>query len=377
MKKIMGSLLVGILTLSLSFTSVSALNYDTSKIDNAYNKVVEYYENSKKVNSFDEIIAVESLGLEVENGYQLPDNFGNIDLENTTVGTLTKTIVSEILIGNDPKNINGINLVETLENMIEFDVNGNVIFNHNSVTSAGELVYIVYALYSVDSEKLNDVVNALISTANEDGSFGYGPGTTSLDITGWVLEALALTQKDKMKTLEFLNSKIDNSDGAFSYEGSWGEEGKNSNTQACILAGLFASDKDQVINGYENCTVHPIDFLINLQKNDGSFYYTDGNDGWNPSSTTLDAARAIGTYKKGSVYEKVRNNYREILNNNNFEQVPDNTNNTNNTQTTPSTNQSVQSVKTGDESQVGLFMTVSMVSGALYLVLRKENERVH
>ena len=41
------------------------------------------------------------------------------------------------------------------------------------------------------------------------------------------------------------------------------------------------------------------------------------------------------------------------------------------------TNQKTTSVKTGDETNVVIFVSLSMVSGGLFLVLRKEYERVH
>lgn len=377
MKKLISSLLVGIFTISLSFTSVSALSYDTTKIDNAYNKVRNYYESSKELNSCDEIIAVESLGLEAENGYQLPDDFGNIDVESASIGELTKTLISEVLLGKNPTNINGINLVEALENLFVDEEGETVIKNQGGykITNSNELVYIVYALYVVDSNKLDDAVNLLINSANEDGSFGYGGSSTSLDITGWVLEALALTQKDVTKTLEFLNGKLDDNDGAFSYLENWGEAGKNANTQSCILSGLFTNDKSQLINGYENSTIHPIDYLINLQKDDGSFYYRDGEDGWNPASTTWDAAKAIGTYKNGSVYQKAKNNFKKLMDNQNTLPNPDDNNDKQETAST--TNQPIKSVQTGDQSQIEIFISLSFVSGALYLILRKEYERTH
>ena len=41
------------------------------------------------------------------------------------------------------------------------------------------------------------------------------------------------------------------------------------------------------------------------------------------------------------------------------------------------TNKKTTSVKTGDETNVVIFASLSMVSGGLFLVLRKEYERVH
>ena len=65
MKKIVCSLMISVLCFMTAISGVSA-SYDTSKINDVYSKVVEYYKNNNTLNNADKILAVESLGLEAE-----------------------------------------------------------------------------------------------------------------------------------------------------------------------------------------------------------------------------------------------------------------------------------------------------------------------
>lgn len=382
MKKVVSSLFACTLAIMMSFSSVFA--YDTNNLDNACNKVVKYYEDSKTLASYDAIIAMESLNLEAENGYNLPENLGEINYNSSfsLIGPITKTLISEILIGNDPKNINGTDFVSMVEDMVVS--NEKVQYNGNDIVSAGEVVYIVYALYSIDSEKMYDAADYLKNLQNEDGSFGYGNNTKSLDITGWVIEGLTLVDENKYedvinKAKTFLTNSLDSEDGAYSdYDEKWGfENGKNSITQAAVLTGIFVNDKAGLLNGNYNDenNKNPIDYLINLQNDNGSFYWKENNMGYGEGATN-DCARALGTYKYGSVFKKAQKAYK-LLTTKPEENKPVEQPKTEQETTSTNTNTKAQSVQTGDDSQAMIYGSVAIISGGLYLVLRKEYERVH
>lgn len=385
MKKIICSLMISVLCFMTAISGVSAASYDTSKFDQAYAKVIEYYKNNKEITDNDTIIAMESLNLEAENGYELPKDMGKIK-SSSSVGDVTKTLIGEILLGNDPRNIDGTNLVELVENMVKED--GTVVYNEKNVTSAGDLVYVVFALYSAESNKLSQAVDILVNTQNENGSFGYGFNSENLDITGWAVEALSLSGKTKYsenieKAKSYLNSKLDEADGAYSYfnEQYGFEEGKNSDTQAIVLSGLLTYDKDGVLSGNYNVGENDIiNYLLSFQKDDGSFYWVIGNDGLTPGLSTNDSARCLGTLKNGTVFEKARKAYDAIINPVKEEpkQEPKAEPTTTTQPTTPAqTDKKVQSVKTGDETNIVVYVSLSMMSAGLFLVLKKEYERAH
>ena len=125
---------------------------------------------------------------------------------------------------------------------------------------------------------------------------------------------------------------------------------------------------------------NPIEVLLSFQNIDkGNFWYYElGEDN---DYATQDAARAIGTIVNGSVIYKAKGIKSPDATLTRVENKPS----TNPTQPTDNsqdnkenkTNKKTTSVKTGDETNVVIFASLSMVSGGLFLVLRKEYERVH
>lgn len=385
MKKVVSCLFTCALAIMMSFSSVFA--YDTSKIDSSYEKLKSFYESKEELRSYDEIIAVESIGLEAEN-YKLPD-MASVDYENETLGNLSKGIISFILIGENPRNYNGKNLIELLENCIQED--GSV-EKDGFVATSNVQVWVLYALESYNSDKVGLVANNLLSTMNVDGSFGYGYGNSSADVTGWCLEALSIAGlSDQLnKTQEYLNNN-----SRFGDKGIWGysyqdadydENGKptykvdnegnpividvpNATSQAAVLIGLITNDKEELLNGrYDYNSVNPLDTLAELQNEDGTYW-----DDKNTSYETFDTVRAIGTYKNGSIIYKVQKDYKELITKPKENKPAEQSN----TEQTVTTNKKEQGVQTGDDTQTMIYVSVAMISSGLYLILRKEYERVH
>lgn len=385
MKKVVNCLFTCTLAIMMSFSSVFA--YDTSKIDSSYEKLKSFYESKEELRSYDEIIAVESIGLEAEN-YKLPD-MASVDYENETLGNLSKGIISFILIGENPRNYNGKNLIELLENCIQED--GSV-EKDGFVATSNVQVWVLYALESYNSDKVGLVANNLLSTMNVDGSFGYGYGNSSADVTGWCLEALSIAGlSDQLnKTQEYLNNN-----SRFGDKGIWGysyqdadydENGKptykvdnegnpividvpNATSQAAVLIGLITNDKEELLNGrYDYNSVNPLDTLAELQNEDGTYW-----DDKNTSYETFDTVRAIGTYKNGSIIYKVQKDYKELITKPKENKPAEQSN----TEQTVTTNKKEQGVQTGDDTQTMIYVSLAMISSGLYLILRKEYERVH
>ena len=91
MRKIVCSFMISVVCFMTAISGVSATSYDTSKINAAYSKVVEYYKNNNNLNNADKILAVESLGLEAESNQF---DTSSADLSSTS---LSKKIVTEVL----------------------------------------------------------------------------------------------------------------------------------------------------------------------------------------------------------------------------------------------------------------------------------------
>lgn len=127
--------MISVLCFMTAISGVSAASYDTSKINDAYSKVVEYYKNNNTLNNVDKILAVESLGLEAESNQF---DISSVDFSKTS---LSKKIVTEVLLGIDPTKDK-----ETLESQIDEMVMLKV---------AGELLQIFghYMLYMLHHQK--------------------------------------------------------------------------------------------------------------------------------------------------------------------------------------------------------------------------------
>ena len=310
MKKLLMSLSLCLSMMLGMLTSVCA--FEVNDLDQAYTKVVEYYKGIQELESPDEIIAVEALGLEADN-YQLPD-LESQTFEDLKLGDLSKSIMALTLIGKDPTDMNGNNLVELLENYVNED--GSIKDSDGSTTD----IWVLLALESVLSNKVDIVADYLSTNTNEDGGFWYvyNEKFSSPDITGWGIEALMNANPSKYQdcikgALEYLET-TQTGKGVYGYS-------PNGDTQACVLEGLFAYDCSLVLNGtYDQDGYNPCETLLDFQGEDGSFFAeVYDNETWLPTGektfnayTTLEAARCLGTYKNGSFVKRVQAHFKHL-----------------------------------------------------------------
>lgn len=296
MKKIFTSLLIMLMMVIGQIFPIAALTYDES-----YTLAKNYFQNLSAFQSVDEIIASESVGVETDQKV-IPEEL----LATDTASNVAKTIIVLTLHGDDPRNYQGINYVEMLENCVQ---SNGAFDKQNNSTYANYQVYGVYALYIVNSTKLELAADYLASLIDQDGAFGssYGP---SLDVTGWVIESLTLVNQQKYQTtidsaMTYIQSLRD---GQAGYKDSF--SGVNANTQACVLAGLLTYDSEGVKAGkYNQNDCNPYDVLLSFQNNDGSFWSSYIGEGQCDSYATMQAVQTVGYYVNGSVYEKARQKY--------------------------------------------------------------------
>ena len=377
MKKIVCSLMISVLCFMTAISGVSAANtYPTANIDTAVQRAVSFYKG-RTLESPDEVFAAESLGIEAEDQCditELLNAFKEKDYNEATLGDLSKTIITLALTKNDPRSFNNYNLVEILENKVKED--GSIEGSNGTNFD----IWVLFALETVSSSKV-DVVADKLSTQNNiegsEGAFWYVGPYTSEDVTGWGIEALTIANKEKYQSsitsaINFLESKK-------KADGSYGDWGASADTQAAVIEGLLTYDRDGVLNGkYDTQDSNIFKVLIDFQKENGSVEIADwqtGIVGYN-AMATYHLTTCLGTYKNGSLFLKAQKDYDAIINP--VKEEPKTTSVESKKDTTPTqTNKKTTSVKTGDETNVVIFASLSMVSGGLFLVLRKEYERVH
>jgi len=384
--------MISVLCFMTAISGVSAANtYDTNKILDAADKVKAFYKENglSDTNYLDDIIAYEALGGEAENDLDISKFESKISdkCENLFSGDISKIIIASQLIKKDPRKliVNGTeyDLVDTLEKRVQNDgkIEGNNGSNYD--------IWVLLALESVSSSKV-DIVADNLSRENiypdVNGIYGgfwyYGP-YVNLDITGWGIEALSIANKEKYKdsitaAINYLEN-YKQQDASYNQKSSEYDEA-NTDTQACVLEGLSVYNRSLLLNGnYDINNINPMNVLLQFQNEKGYFGYSSANEDFNSVSAyaTQDGARALGTIINGSVIYKANGTKSPDATLTRVENKTNTNNTVPSTQLTETSNKKSTSVKTGDETNIVIFASLSMVSGGLFLVLRKEYERIH
>lgn len=302
MKKVLLSLLTLFIVLSQGIVCSFASDNELIRLQN-------YYKNNSVLESPDDIMAVEAIGLEVEDGFSLYD-IVNQDFKSLKFSMLAKNIIALSVSGYDSRNIEGQDLVSLLESYIQ--ENGDLVSNDGWHIDVYSLPWVIYALYIVDSPKLEIVADYLASLQDKSGGFG-NYGWTDSDTTGQAIEAFVLVNKDKYKSnidlgIQYLLN-MQNEEGYFIpyFAGS-----ANVDTQSNVLIALLNLNKDDVVSGKYDKQENIYQLLLNYQEADGSF----GNV--NSCAVT---ARAIGAYYGEDFFKQAKKEYQELLEKNKQEEV--------------------------------------------------------
>ena len=108
MKKIFTSLLIMLMLIVSQVLPTAALSYDES-----YTSAKGYYSQKTSFNSFSELYAYEAIGLD-SSDYSI-DHLISTDYASE----IAQSIIALSLHGDNPKNYNGVNYVEMLENCVQ------------------------------------------------------------------------------------------------------------------------------------------------------------------------------------------------------------------------------------------------------------------
>ena len=309
MKKVLLVLSTFLFVLSSTLTFTYAANTKSE----AYLKLKNYYQQSNVLTTPEEIMAVEALGLEVEDHFSIPD-LKNQDFKELKFSDLSKSIIAMSVSGIDPRDVNGINVVGILEAYIQAD---GSLENAGWVIDGYTLPWVVWALYIVDSSHLEKVCDYLVLQQASDGGFG-GYGYTDVDTTGQVMQALCLVNKNKYESvikhaIQYMKSLQQDDSGYKAYQYGGG----NPDTQASAILGLLAYDetglkgRNYSVNGN-----HPYDYLLDYQASDGSFSKSSFN-----ARTTATAALTIGSYMNGDFFIHAKKEYEQLVEKNNQENM--------------------------------------------------------
>lgn len=299
MKKIFTSFMVALLTVATCLNGVFALTAEES-----YQLAKDYYGKKTVLQGADDVITYESLGLQ-------SDDLAMEYVVNTDyASTIAKTIIALTLHGDDPRNYEGVNYVEMLENCVQ---ENGAVDKVNENTDANYQYVCVNALYVIHSDKTQQAADYLASLVNQEtGAFGYAGGFDDVSVTSWVIETLTLVNREKYqpvieKAISYIQSKQTETGG---YDG-YGY-GVDSTTQAGALIGLIVYDKEGLKgNKYNQGENNPYDVLLSYQNENGSFWYSElGEENY---YSTVQGVQTVGYYFNGSVYENAYHSYQELI----------------------------------------------------------------
>lgn len=299
MKKVIGVLVV----FTLFIFNATGVNASTNELTLAKTYYQQLEDNTLVY--ADDILAVEALGIEVEdpaNGFDTTE-FLETDFSTLKAGALGKTILAICLIDQNPRNINGVDLVQMLESYYQADGS----FENKGVedwVTVGTVPFDVLALKAVGSTlDMSKTVEYFTSQQDASGAFGYEFNGFNIEYasTGWAMMALHSLQETQAsaKAKAFLDSAIDTT------LHGWAQyNGLDTNNQASVLWSLYEL-------GYTDYTMEH-QALLAFQCTNGAFGFTDNSK---PNSmATQQAMLALGVKENGSIITKAKKEYQETIN---------------------------------------------------------------
>lgn len=263
-------------------------------------EVVSYYQNNKTtLNSWAEVVALRSAGVDLTDGsWQLPDwEIDNLN-EDSYATDFAGTIIGMLAVGQEPTDADGRNLVQELVNRQNSDGSFGDWFN--------ETFWAVIALDTAKAEyDVTAAVRYLCDQQLEDGGFALFGTDSDPDTTGMVLIALA-PHNDIEGVPTVINNAIECLRGLQQESGgfiSWDDESAES--AAAVIRGLVAAGVDPNTMEKNGNTVFAA--LMSYQLEDKSFSHIKG--GGSDSMATVQALTAIGDLVNGNVFDRIRGSY--------------------------------------------------------------------
>lgn len=203
------------------------------------------------------------------------------NLERLKITDAERLTIAAAAIGRDPKNVNGIDLLDKIYNSID-------IRNVDTMTRQGTngLIFALIALDTKNYEVPKDarwnrekIVEALLSYQREDGAWSLSTsntGTASYDMTAMALIGLAPYNKQPAvkKAIEKAVTFLSESQGP---TGGFNETfvgGISSEATSQVIIGLTANNIDPQGEQFTKKGINLIDHLLSFQTENGGFKHT-------------------------------------------------------------------------------------------------------
>lgn len=294
-------------------------NESTYNIDERIEETAQYM-LSKGVNSEWEAIGLERAGISVPESYR-DILYNNVEsqvenallLDRAKITDIERLTIAAVALGEDPRDINGLDLIDLIYNSPMRGVTDTMIMQGNNGP-----IFALIALNTNNYPEPTDskwnrekLINELLNNQNADGSWSLNPSfeSPSVDITAMAITGLA-PYKDQSEVDEAINnaigylSKLQNEEGGFT-ESFVGGTSSEATSQAIIAITAYGMDPtDDMFTENGN---NLIDHLLSYHNEDGGFSHLPGYDNSNgmASEQALQALVAYDYYlnDKGRLYE--------------------------------------------------------------------------
>ncbi|MEM3018497.1 MAG: prenyltransferase/squalene oxidase repeat-containing protein, partial [Candidatus Bathyarchaeia archaeon] len=201
----------------------------------------------------------------------------------TSCSDYSRFILSMVTAGEDPKNVNGIDLVARLESFYTGGQFGDPSLLNDDFWAI--IALISAGRYKTD-EKIQSAVNFL--KTNQHGSGGwsydvaavYGPDvdSTAAAIMALISAGEPATSTSITNGLIYMKSKQDSSGG---FNGGWGTSAE---TDSWAIQAIISAGQDPTGPAWEHSGKTPVDDLLTFQNQDGGFRdYTGSSSEWTTS----------------------------------------------------------------------------------------------
>ncbi len=190
-----------------------------------------------------------------------------------SVGRLNRSIATDyerhclalVSFGEDPRNVNGIDLVNTIK---DFYHNGQIGFENNSYDDMFGIIALRSCGVTSDDEIIQNCILHILKGQYPNGGWGDVDTTAAAIISLTAYDSID-TQHHVQKAISFLRTQQTNTGGFF----SWGTS--NSASTSWAICSIVSAQENPNDYAWKKNNCSPVDFLLMLQQSDGSFLYSE------------------------------------------------------------------------------------------------------
>ncbi|MGI8426792.1 MAG: hypothetical protein ACR2FO_06185 [Actinomycetota bacterium] len=216
---------------------------------------------------------------------------------------------------DNPKRFGGSDLIAAIEATFD-EASGSyretkldpVSGKYSFVTNMFDQAFAVLGLSARHVQTPRPAISNLLVAQQSDGGWEFSPGWgTDTNSTALALQALIAARRldpridadaALVKALEFFHAQ-QNADGGFAYQKSFasnycgGSKVSDTNSTAYSTQALLAAGEDPAAAGWVPAGAGPVEFLLSVQNDDGSFNYQQGPDCSGDAGATSQAIPAV------------------------------------------------------------------------------------